>query len=695
MKIGEFFEKHVQWIALGLAGVWLLWVGWAYGVNRPEVEVGGQKFSAGSVDEHIRDTDMVTLSGKLGNPNVPAMEVPDFTEAFASAMNGQPPTQIPALVLQSPPPYQLTEWTGGNLKPPPKWVVTELPKPVVPTDVTVLTGRSLTSSPQTPPILLAVNNKNNANNGDNANGGNQTIFTDNAVQAQPAAGGGNAAAADGGNGGVQQVVGRDRTWETVFAKLNFNEQDKEFARVKLPPYLMQKQYIEVQLQRQEVLPDGTFGDIQLVQGLSMNKPPVDRKNAADFIKWSADPEAQKIILAPPFYNVVKGTSWEVPHKDIPQVAQAADQQQDFNLAQKYQDWKNLKTDAEKAKFTDGWTADQKRAFYNFRRAEMEKEAAQKSQQNNTRQNQQNGRYAPGGRGSPPAPPSRQPRGGENDAVDPQLLRQMYADGGPPMRRPGYPREYEGAYRRRDVRRPEGDSRIQPYQQDYQQQQQILVNLQPDNQGNIDIWAHDENAVAGHTYRYRLRAIIKNPLYDTNIGSPVELNKVPYLPGDPKDGTLDMTSAWSAWSKPVAIPTNVDMMLVSASNLGGKETAKFRIKRFQEGQINEALDAGGRPKPFEVAPGDTIGGPEKISVANNNANTGVATTKQMVVDFTTSWMLVDIRQMGSDYRVRIMDAQGRMETRTVIGDRGKFKDDSTVKPTAAGPGNTTVGLVRQP
>jgi len=50
---------------LGLAGVWLLWVGWTYGVNRPEIEVNGQKLSAGSVDEHIRDTDMQALSVKV------------------------------------------------------------------------------------------------------------------------------------------------------------------------------------------------------------------------------------------------------------------------------------------------------------------------------------------------------------------------------------------------------------------------------------------------------------------------------------------------------------------------------------------------------------------------------------------------------------------------------------------------------
>src|SRR6266550_2043267 len=388
MKIGEFFEKHVQWIALGLAGVWLLFVGWTYGVNRPEVEIGGQKFSPASVDEHIRDTDMNALAAKLGNSNVPAMDVPDFTEAFASAMNGQPPTQIPILALRSDPQYS-NLGVGPGTTPPRIWVVNEFPKVVVATDVTVLGGKSLASMPQNPPpILLALaNNKNNPANADNANGGNQTIFTDNAVQTQPAAG-----AAAGANGAVagQQVAQFDKTWETVCAKLNFNEQDKEFARVKLPPYLMGKQYIEVQLQRQEVLPDGTFGEIQLVQGLPMNKPPVDRKNSAEFIKWSADPEAQKIILAPPFYNVIKGTSWEVPQKNLPLVAQAPDQQQDFNLAQKYQEWKLLK-DAEKLKFTDGWTNEQKQAFAKYRRDEQQKEAAQKAQQGqqNTRQNPNN------------------------------------------------------------------------------------------------------------------------------------------------------------------------------------------------------------------------------------------------------------------------------------------------------------------
>ncbi|HEV8378410.1 MAG TPA: hypothetical protein VGP99_06135, partial [Tepidisphaeraceae bacterium] len=430
---------------------------------------------------------------------------------------------------------------------------------------------------------------------------------------------------------------------------------------KIPPSLMQKMYIEVQLQRQEVLPDGTFGQIELVKGLPMNQPPVDRKAVAEFIKWSADPEAQKLILIPKFYDVVKGAAWEIPHKaEVPLVAENQQPANDFNLVQKYQEWKQLKTPLEQKKFNDAMTPEQRRLFHPYRIEEEKKEQKAKAP-------------APKApvRENRPAPR----RGGEglNDAIDPQLLREMYADGDPYLerrRRRPMPDEGEGAYIRR--RRFEGET-MQPMQPQ-QLQQQILGSITPDALGNIDIWAHDETAQPGRTYRYRLRAVIYNPLYNTaNTAVDPKMNQPPYLPADLATAALDMEKSWSDWSKSVAIPTNLDMMLVSAQSLNGKEVARFRVKRFQEGQINEAS------RPFEVAPGDTIGGLEKVVGINKP------------IDFTTNWTLVDIRQSGGDFRVRIMDPQGRMEMRTLAGDRLRFKDDATPKPVAAG----QVGMVRQP
>ena len=485
---------------------------------------------------------MASLNIKLANQNIPPglLDMPDFTDAFVNAMNGQTPAANKVLVINSPPPYQevinVVDWNK-----PTKFVVSELPKVVVPTEVTVQTGMSLVAPAQNLPAILNVVANNN-NNADSANAGNKTIFNDNGAQAQPAGVAG-AAAVPG-----QPVGQMDKNWDTVFAKLNFTEQDKEFTKVGIPPFRMQKQYIEVQLQRQEVLPDGSFGKIDMVQGLPMNRPPVDRKNAADFIKWSADPEAQRIILAPPFYTIVKGTSWEIPHKDVPAVAQAQ-QPVEFNLQQKYQEWKTLKTMDEQKKFQAAMTPEQRQQFNTYRLAEEDKEKKAKAPPPN-RQQQPPQRYVPprgsgvgGGRGAAPG------RGENFDAIDPSLLREMYADGDPPARRRPLPQEYDNAYlRMRSMRRPyQGDySPLQPLEG--QPQQSILGNLQPDALGNVDIWAHDETAQPGRTYRYRLRAVIKNPVYDTNIGSKPEMNQAPYLPADLTKGALDMTSAWRSFSK---------------------------------------------------------------------------------------------------------------------------------------------------
>ncbi|HEV8290850.1 MAG TPA: hypothetical protein VGP94_02970 [Tepidisphaeraceae bacterium] len=701
MKIGEFFEKYVQWIAMGLAGVWILWVLWAYGWNRPQVEINGQSYSAGNIDEHIRDTDMQQLATKMGDPNVPAalVDVPDFTDAFVSAMNGKNAGTLP-IVVNSPPPYQEVvipkEPRAGRFV---KGQVKELPKVVMPTQVAVISGRSqvIVEKPRFTPIInpSAVGNANgNAANPDPAR---PNIFNDN-PQPQPAAGVDAAAAPPlpGQPPGVQA----DKTWVSVFAKLNFTEQDKEFTRVNLPNFLLQKQYIEVQLQRQEVLPDGTFGTVELVRGLTMNQPPVDRSKPADFIKWSADAEIQKMILAPPFYFVVKGTAWEMPNKPAAVVAQAPVQ---FDLVQKYQEWKQLKNKAEQDKFIAAMTPEQRKQFHDFRLAEEEKERKAKAPPPTNNRAPQ--RYVPppqrGGPGGAGGAGGNREGRGNFDAVDPALLREMYADSNETINRRRMPEEYDSVYsRKRELyRRAFGDDYMRRrafegydpmQQQPMQGQQQILGNLIPDATGNVDIWAHDETAAAGRTYRYRLRAVIKNPLYDIkNVAAPdSNLEKPPYLPADLASGGLDANASWSDWSKPVAIPTNVDMMLVSAQSSNGREFARFRVKRFQEGQINEA------PKAFEVFPGDTIGGKEKVNVNAAGANPGVVTpAKQMEVDFTTNWMLVDIRQTGNDYRVRIMDPQGRMEVRTVSGDRNKFKDEPA--KTGAAAAGTSVGLLTRP
>src|SRR3954464_10336604 len=147
MKIGEWLEKNVQWIAVGLAVVWLLWVGWAYGINRPEIEMNGVKYSPGAIDEHIRDDDMQALVAKTGNSNVPAglVDVPEFTDAFVSAMNGRQANPYPAFAFNSAPQYQVVFETAQTRRE--KVPVKQLPGVVIPTEVATVAGRSQVTMP--------------------------------------------------------------------------------------------------------------------------------------------------------------------------------------------------------------------------------------------------------------------------------------------------------------------------------------------------------------------------------------------------------------------------------------------------------------------------------------------------------------------------------------------------------------------
>src|SRR4051812_7627540 len=170
-KINEFFEKHVQWIALGLAGAWLLFVGWTYWFNRPEIDVNGTKFSPATVDEYIRDNDANALAMKVANPNMPPglVDVPDFTDAFVKAMGGPQPSQLPAYVWNSAPAYKDLDFRKDVVGPI-KEKIKGLPNVIAPTELAVVSGRSQVIEPAEKPKILTVANV----NGDNANANNET-----------------------------------------------------------------------------------------------------------------------------------------------------------------------------------------------------------------------------------------------------------------------------------------------------------------------------------------------------------------------------------------------------------------------------------------------------------------------------------------------------------------------------------------
>jgi len=232
----------------------------------------------------------------------------------------------------------------------------------------------------------------------------------------------------------------------------------------------------------------------------------------------------------------------------------------------------------------------------------------------------------------------------NDAQDPRILKEMYAQAEPDWLRKE--RETSRQPPQMPPGRPLPDS-AQPGMRDLRGRPNLNVNpvlppigpgmvLLPNKDGDVLIWAHDATALAGKTYKYRARLIIKNPYYVPEAKDAV--GKV-----------LDVPSDWSEWTKPVTTPDFVNIFLAGAEKEknGAIKNAKMYVQRWQNGQFNQNDD------PFLVAPGDTVG--EKVGN----------------MDFETGWAVVDVRQAEGDTRVVLVDPAGNTQVRSEKADTEKL------------------------
>jgi hypothetical protein len=153
---------------------------------------------------------------------------------------------------------------------------------------------------------------------------------------------------------------------------------------------------------------------------------------------------------------------------------------------------------------------------------------------------------------------------------------------------------------------------------------------------FDIWAHDETVEPGKIYRYRMRVVIRNPLYSSNLAATPELAQTLSIPGQ-----------WSDWTPAIPIMPRIRMFLASGARQ--QNSVQVKVFRWERGMINTPAT------PFSVSPGDMIG----------RVDPGTR------VDYTTGWTIVDIRSVPttscSDTRVTLMDPEGRIETRYTKAD----------------------------
>jgi hypothetical protein len=114
------------------------------------------------------------------------------------------------------------------------------------------------------------------------------------------------------------------------------------------------------------------------------------------------------------------------------------------------------------------------------------------------------------------------------------------------------------------------------------------SFDPTKQPDIVVWAHDDTAQPGKTYRYKIRYYLKNPVMQTqNVCKPPALADLFYI-----------TSADSAWTDAVNVKSETNFFAV-AVRPARNPTVTFDIFRWKNGawQMQTA----------EAGPGDMVGG----------------------------------------------------------------------------------------
>jgi len=146
---------------------------------------------------------------------------------------------------------------------------------------------------------------------------------------------------------------------------------------------------------------------------------------------------------------------------------------------------------------------------------------------------------------------------------------------------------------------------------------------------VTVYGHDITIQPNKTYRYKLRYIIRNPLF--LLGPPV---KPEYA------GKLALFSAFSEWSPDVSVPPRVEFWVQAVTERPGQPA---------EAAFNVFVARNDRWEPVKVSalPGDQI--------ARGEANSG--------------WSLVDVRK-GPDGKhfVLLSDTNGRIERRDLEKDQ---------------------------
>ncbi|MBV8780170.1 MAG: hypothetical protein JO353_02125, partial [Phycisphaerae bacterium] len=276
-KVTKFLEEYVEWIAVGLGALFVGYTVWAYALQTPVTVTGiggSQPLDPSEVDKKIQEGPAQQLHNAMEVTTIPEMNVPDFVAGFKSDMGeaDYKPTAL-AWFPDSPTfsePIVASSHGPAKEEKPIKELAVLSPAKIL----DYSTGRSN--------VQLA---------------------------AAPAGG------AAGGNGA--QPVGNtsDVAWVTVRYSISPSQIADAFAKANVPAWTNRTAILQIQLYRQEELPNGKWSDPKLIDPLnkdSLTAFPAsgNAQGEQEYVTWADNHITD--LMQPAFLTVNKGDPWTMP-----------------------------------------------------------------------------------------------------------------------------------------------------------------------------------------------------------------------------------------------------------------------------------------------------------------------------------------------------------------------------------------------
>jgi hypothetical protein len=555
-KFMKILEQQVQWIALGLGVLWMLWTGYSYWVTPPDMgQVNKQSVAPGDIDEEVLKSGPVQSLESAHQNELPIPEGllaklagtdrPQYVDNFKQLLAGSPAVAVGP----SPFPASPFDPIKGPQQGPGQAQLSDLPDPQGALTLesakgggpAAQTGMSVVSRPNTDVPVLP--------QGAPGAGPQKTITNPLNPNAQPIA-----------------FADQEVTWITVSGMIDMKKLAASFQKANIPELQAFTALLRTELVRQEMQPNGNWVNDKVVPNLTNAFlppwPPAGGQAEVDYLTWAT--ANTPLIVEPPFYEVLRGQLWKTVVMQDPNEVSAQPQVVQFDPS-KVLPGQVLSLPPDQLAIWRKWHQEQE---------------AQQAQQHKS---QAPAHSSPSGGGGAASGGARGDAGPSSRFGARIILVGDHGDMGGSRPRNG---AADGPGPARTFVQPQGV----PF--DTSHQQMAIPNGQflPSQQvQDLEVWAHDETTVPDVIYRYKLRVYLKNPLFGTvNVAKNPADAKVFWIPMETAD-----------WSKPIVSPKKHEFFVINGgTTFNGVQKVGIDYLDWQDGTW--------KLTSMTLQPGDRVG-----------------------------------------------------------------------------------------